>query len=122
MIYYSLGAGTRPAPGWINLAAPQQIERARLPSACTSFYALVASHGVDSDEGLVQSLVETGDGLSQVFTLLDYHLQPSLGQAIGEVIDFEKWCKVSGMMLLVTGCRDAACGSWHLAKLKINNT
>jgi hypothetical protein len=29
------------------LAAPQQIERARLPSACTSFYDLVASHGVD---------------------------------------------------------------------------
>ena len=34
-------------------------------------YALVAGHGVDGDEGLVQSLVETGDDLFQVFTLLD---------------------------------------------------
>ena len=48
-------------PGWINLAAPQQIERARLHSACTSFYALVAGHGVDGEKGLVQSLVKTGD-------------------------------------------------------------
>jgi hypothetical protein len=92
-----------------------------LPSACTSFYALVIGHDARGDEGLVQSLVETGDDPFQVFALLDYHLRPSLGQAIGEVIDFEKWCKVSGMTLLVTGCRDAACGSWHLAKLKINN-
>ena len=34
------------------------------------FYALVAGHGVDCDEGLVQSPVLTGDGLFQVFTLL----------------------------------------------------
>jgi len=52
------------------LAAPQQIEQVRLLSACTSFYALVAGHGARGDEGLVQSLVETGDGLFQVFTLL----------------------------------------------------
>ena len=54
------------------MAAPQQIEQVRLLSACTSFYALVAGHGARGDEGLVQSLVETGDDLFQVFTLLDY--------------------------------------------------
>lgn len=40
-----------PAPGWINLAAPQQIEQVRLLSACTSFYDLVACHGARGDEG-----------------------------------------------------------------------
>ena len=40
-------------------------------NACTSFYALVAGHGARGDEGLVQSLVETGDSLPQVFALLD---------------------------------------------------
>ena len=63
------------------MAAPQQIERARLHSACTSFYALVAGHGVDGDEGLVQSLVETGDGLPQVFALLHNHLRLALGKS-----------------------------------------
>ena len=29
-------------PGWINLAAPQQIEQVRLPSACTSFPFIVS--------------------------------------------------------------------------------
>ena len=39
-------------------------------STCTSFDALVAGHGVDGDEGLVQSLVEMGDDILQVFALL----------------------------------------------------
>ena len=50
-------------------------------NACTSFYALVAGHGVDGDKGLVQSLFETGDGLPQVFALLDYHLRLALCQS-----------------------------------------
>ena len=33
------------------------------------------------DKGLVQSLVETGDDLLQVFTLLDYHLRLALRQS-----------------------------------------
>ena len=44
-------------------------------------YALVAGHGVDGDKGLVQSLVETGDDLFQVFALLDYHLRLALRQS-----------------------------------------
>ena len=63
------------------MAAPQQIEQARLLSACTSFYALVAGHGARGDKGLVQSLVETGDGLPQVFALLHYHLRLALCQS-----------------------------------------
>ena len=59
-------------PGWINLVVPQQIEQARLHSPCTSFYSFVAGHGARGDKGLVQSLVETGYDLFQVFTLLDY--------------------------------------------------
>ena len=51
------------------MAAPQQIEQVRLLSACTSFYAFVAGHGARGDKGLVQSLVETGDDLFQVFAL-----------------------------------------------------
>ena len=43
-------------------------------------YALVASHCVDGDKGLIQSLVETGDDLFQVFTLLDNHLRLAFGQ------------------------------------------
>ena len=34
------------------------------------FYALFAGHGARGDEGLVQSLVETGDGILQVISLL----------------------------------------------------
>jgi len=44
-------------------------------------YALVAGHGVDGDKGLVQSLVETGDDILQVFALLYYHLRLALTQS-----------------------------------------
>ena len=37
--------------------------------------AILAHDGVYRHEGLVQSLVETGDGLLQVFALLDNHLR-----------------------------------------------
>ena len=67
---------------WLDKLGGALANRASsLHSACTSFYALVAGHGVDGDEGLVQSLVETGDGLSQVFALLDYHLRLALCQS-----------------------------------------
>ena len=49
---------------------PQQIERAHLLSACTSFYALVTGYGARGDKGLALSLVESGDDIFQVFTLL----------------------------------------------------
>ena len=43
--------------------------------------AILASDGVNRHEWLVQSLVETGDGLPQVIALLDYHLRLALCQS-----------------------------------------
>ena len=50
-------------------------------SSCACLMPLSPVTVLTCDKGLVQSLVETGDDLLQVFTLLDYHLRLALRQS-----------------------------------------
>ncbi len=66
-------------------------------SACTSFYALVAYHGARGDEGLVQSVAETGDDFFQVFAFL-------LGKQWGfEGYNVHPFCGITEGATIITG-------------------
>ena len=94
-------------------------------SSCAC-YALGASHGARGDKGLVQSLVETGDGLSQVFALLNYHLRLALcqshrrGDGTGHVGTAERADRV-GALRIAQGRLNSYFLFWMADGLKIND-